>query len=60
MSKDDSLKGRFVNRALKQAFNLVRVHPLIEQEGHEYRQARSIKVLDLIKLNDNINPTYNY
>ena len=60
MSEDDNLKGRFVNRALKQAFNLVRVYPLIEQEGYKYRQARSIKVFNPIKLNDNISPTYNY
>jgi hypothetical protein len=60
MSEDDGLKGRSASQAPEQASGPVRVCPSIEQEGHEYRQARSVKVPDPAKLSDGISPTYDY
>ena len=60
MSEDDGPRGRSASRAPEQASGPVRVRPSVEQEGHEYRQARSAKVPDPAKLSDGISPTYDY
>ena len=60
ISEDNSPRGHSASRAPEQVSGPVRVRPSVEQEGHKYRQTRSVKVPDSVKLNDSISPTYNY
>ena len=60
ISKDNVPGGHSASRAPEQVSGPVRVRPLVEQEGHEYYQARSAKVPDPVKLSNSISPIYNY
>ena len=60
MSEDNGPRGHSTSRVPEQVSSPVRVRPSVKQEGHEYYQARSAKVPDPVKFNNNISPIYNY